>query len=147
MGVDQPQASKPASPGTETAHVGQHELRRVAQNHVMHRPATVDEHADLSPRRVRHAHEGARELRSRQPVQRHLAPINALQRLGFGRAETARVAVDLHRYLSSPHRYVRLDDAKAPGDVMSTDAARKPTVGLHEISSHQTEVRVLFARA
>jgi hypothetical protein len=78
VSMDESQASKPASPGTETAHVRQHELGRVAHDDVVHGPAAVDEHADLSPGRVRHAHERPRELRGRESIQRHLAPVDAL---------------------------------------------------------------------
>ncbi len=106
VGVDQPQTSQPASAGPHAAHVGQHQLRRITHDDVMHCPPAVDENTDLPSSRVRNADQCPRELGSRKTIQGHLAPVDASQRLGFRWAQAARVAVDLQRFLSSTHEAV-----------------------------------------
>jgi hypothetical protein len=83
MSVDQPKTAKPSGSGTKTADVGQHELRSITQDHVVHRSTAVDQHAHLTSGGVRDANERSRELRRRQPIQRHPSSVDALQRLGF----------------------------------------------------------------
>ena len=145
--VYQTEATKPASACAHATHVRQHELRRVAENDVVHHAAPIDQNPDLPAGCVRDAHQCARELWSREPIKWNLVPIDPLKRLCFRRAESARVAVNLQRCLSSPDRHVGFDDAEAAADVVAADPSGESTVGLYEIGSHQSEVRVLFPGA
>ena len=67
--VDEPQAAKASAAAADTAEIGQEDLRRVADHHVLDRAAAIDQDADLAVqlRRLR------RELASRARARRHLS--------------------------------------------------------------------------
>jgi hypothetical protein len=68
MGMNESETAKPSRARTKTADVGQHELRGITHDHVVHSPAAVDQHTHLPSGGVRNANEGACELRRRQPI-------------------------------------------------------------------------------
>ena len=67
VGVDEPKAAEPARSAAHTADVGQHDLRRIADEHVLDRAAPIDQHADLAVELARSARRAVLRARLTPP--------------------------------------------------------------------------------
>ena len=103
VGVNEPQAAEPAVAAADTAEVGQHDLRGVADDHVLDRAAAIDQHADLAMQLRRLCRELRRELRRDDLGRSDATAVQPLQRLDLARLETLSIA----RYLFSVALVVR----------------------------------------
>ncbi len=99
MRVDQAQTAKSSRAPTQTADVGEQELRRVTDDDVVDVPRAIDEHSDLPTGRVRDLRERTGELVGGQLVERDAAPIDALKGLRLGRAQARCVPMDFRQTL------------------------------------------------
>ena len=86
VGVDQTKPAEAPRTGTQATDVRKHELRGIADDHVVDAASSVDEDSDLTPGCMRHADERTGELRCRQALQRNPPAIDSLKGLGLRRA-------------------------------------------------------------
>gem|GEM_PF-4352690 len=94
--MDEPQAAKPTLRGAQPSDVGQHQLRRVADDHGVDLAGTVHQHADLAPGLERYRGQRSRELRRGDVVRRYAASVEALKRPQGRRRQSGRVSVNLN---------------------------------------------------
>ena len=100
VGVDETKSAKAAAATTNTAEVGQHDLRRIADHDVLDRTSAIDQDADLTMKLGCLCGELGCKLRRDNVGGRNTTSIQAFQRLDLTSLESLRVA----RYLFSHRR-------------------------------------------
>ena len=95
MGMNEPQAAKPAGATADTTEIGQRDLRSIADHDVLDRTAAIDQHTDLAMELGGLQRELLGKLARHDLGRCDAAAIQALQRLDLACLQTLRIA----RYL------------------------------------------------
>ena len=92
--MDEAEAAEAALAAAHTADVGQEDLRRIADDHVLDRATPVDQHADLAMQLGALHRELSRQLGRHDLGRRDAPAVQALERLDLARLETGEVSCD-----------------------------------------------------
>ncbi|HEX8115360.1 MAG TPA: hypothetical protein VF516_46860, partial [Kofleriaceae bacterium] len=95
VGVDQAKPAESALSAAHTTDIGQHDLRRVADERVLDRTAAVDQHTDLSVELCALCSELRSELARHHLGRRDAPPVQTLQRLDLARLEPGEISCHL----------------------------------------------------
>ena len=102
VGVDEAQAAEASTAAADTAEVGQHDLRGIADHHVLDRTTPIDEHTDLAVQLRRLRGELCGKLGGHHIRGRNASAIQALERLDLTCLESLGIA----RYLIAHARAI-----------------------------------------